>query len=179
MQKKTMAELERASKEEALHSAHTAVTVVLDNIRSMNNVGSVFRTCDGFAVQELVLCGHTPQPPHRDIQKTALGATESVLWRHAENVVDEVLALKQQGFTCYAVEQVHASIALHRHVVDANAKYALVFGNEVEGVSQAVIDVCDGAIEIPQSGAKHSFNISVSTGIVLWHFYEKMMPQQA
>jgi tRNA G18 (ribose-2'-O)-methylase SpoU len=141
----------------------------------MNNVGSVFRTADGFALEAIYLCGFTPQPPHRDIQKTALGATDTVVWHHLQNTIEAVQILKQNGYTIIAIEQVHNSISLEKFAIHNQKKYALVLGNEVEGVDADVIKLCDAVIEIPQVGTKHSFNISVSMGIVSWHFYHNMM----
>lgn len=144
------------------------VVVVLDNIRSMHNVGSVFRTADAFLMRGIYLCGYTPQPPHRDIQKTALGATETVAWKHAPETVDAVKELKQNGYRVYAVEQVQSSISLNQFDVNQQQPIAVVFGNEVSGVEEEVLKLCDGCIEIPQLGMKHSLNISVAAGIVLW-----------
>jgi 23S rRNA (guanosine2251-2'-O)-methyltransferase len=140
----------------------------------MNNVGSVFRTADGFLLEAIYLCGYTPQPPHRDIQKTALGATETVQWHHYTNTTDAVQQLQQEGYEVLAVEQVHNSISLEKFNIQPNKKYALVLGNEVEGVAADVIAACNAVIEIPQAGSKHSFNISVSMGIVSWHFYRHL-----
>jgi len=143
--------------------------VVMDNIRSMHNVGSVFRTSDAFLISGICLCGYTPQPPHRDIHKTALGATESVDWVYYENTFDAVTALKEQGYKVFAIEQTQGSISLEQFRANVNNEtLAFVFGNEVEGVSDEVLAICDGAIEIPQYGMKHSLNISVAAAIVLW-----------
>ncbi len=144
------------------------VCVVLDNVRSMHNIGSCFRTCDAFRVEKLFLCGITAVPPHREIEKAALGATLSVDWEYCEDARQAVEKLKAEGYEVYAVEQVHGSIPLQDFKVEAGKKTAFVFGNEVEGVAQEVVDVCRGAVEIPQFGTKHSLNISVSAGIVLW-----------
>lgn len=143
-----------------------AIIVILDDVRSMHNVGSVFRTCDAFAVQALYLCGYTPQPPHRDIHKTALGATETVPWQHFTTIEEAVLSAKQLGFEIAAVEQAHDSTLLNAPC--KKEKVALVFGNEVSGVSDAGMDLADHCIEIPQWGAKHSLNVAVSVGVVLW-----------
>jgi 23S rRNA (guanosine2251-2'-O)-methyltransferase len=175
MRKKSMADLQRLSVEDSSNAAKIPVVVVLDNVRSMNNVGSVFRTCDGFAIEALYLCGHTPQPPHRDIAKTALGATDSVAWQHVADTASCVQALAAQGYICLAIEQAHGSVALQTYSAQKNCKYALVFGNEVEGVQQSVMDICTAALEIPQAGAKHSLNISVSAGVVMWHFYHQFL----
>jgi 23S rRNA (guanosine2251-2'-O)-methyltransferase len=141
--------------------------VVLDNIRSMHNVGSVFRTADAFLAEGICLCGYTPQPPHRDIHKTALGATETVDWMYFPTTVEAVKELKERGYKVYAIEQVEQSISLEKFK-HTDQKTAIVFGNEVEGVNEEVIKRCDGYIEIPQLGMKHSLNISVAAGIVLW-----------
>ena len=169
-QKKTMDELERMSQDEFKKSEKLPIVIVLDEVRSMHNVGSVFRTADGFLIESIFLCGLTPQPPHRDIQKTALGATETVAWQHVEKTTDAIAALKQKGFTIIAIEQVHNSIPLHKFELDKSKKYAVVFGHEVNGVQQEIIEQCDCTIEIPQLGSKHSLNISVSAGMVIWEF---------
>ncbi len=169
-----MDELERLSKDEFQYAAKSPLIVVLDNVRSMHNVGSVFRTCDAFLVEKIYLCGFTPTPPHREIQKTALGATESVAWEAIAETLVLINKLKQEGYLVYAVEQTHNSIALNQFMPSKDSKIALVFGNEAEGVSEEVISACNGAIEIPQFGSKHSFNISVSAGIVLWDIFNKM-----
>lgn len=144
------------------------VVVVLDNIRSMHNVGSVFRTADAFLLQGLYLCGYTPRPPHRDIHKTALGATETVHWQYTATAVEAVQQLKNEGYQVYAVEQVQNSMPLQRFNAMPHQPVAVVFGNEVSGVEETVLKLCDGCIEIPQLGMKHSLNISVAAGIVLW-----------
>lgn len=150
-----------------------AVTVVLDNVRSAQNVGAFFRTGDAFAVEKVVLCGITATPPSREIHKSSLGAEFTVAWEHNPSTVDAVLQLKEQGYTTLAIEQVEGAVMLDKLEVDPAKKYALVFGNEVLGVDQAVVDICDGAIEIPQVGTKHSINVSVCGGVVLWKFFEK------
>ena len=146
------------------------VVIVLDNIRSMNNIGSVFRTADAFKIEKIILCGITATPPHKDIEKTALGATLSVEWEYIPDTVTAVQTLQQKGYTTYAIEQVEQSTLLQHLQWDGHTPVALVFGNEVMGVDQEVIDLCRQAIEIPQFGTKHSLNISVSAGIVMWHF---------
>lgn len=166
--KKTMEELNRLSAEEVQATDKQPVIVILDDIRSMNNVGSAFRTCDAFAVEAIYLCGYTPQPPHRDIQKTALGATETVSWQYFNDTPSAVMAAKEAGYRIVAVEQTHNSTLLNQFQVKGGEKTALVFGNEVSGVSDEVLSVADVCIEIPQWGSKHSLNISVSLGVVLW-----------
>ena len=168
MRKLNMDELGRKTVEEFKQSAKTPVIAVLDNIRSMHNVGSVFRTADAFLIEAIFLCGYTPQPPHRDINKTALGATESVDWMYFSSTVDAVSELRNNGYKVYAIEQTEGSISLQNFVASASEKIALIFGNEVEGVSYDVLPLTDGSIEIPQLGMKHSLNISVAAGIVLW-----------
>jgi len=162
-----MDDLNRKSAEEFKKASKLPMVVVLDNVRSMNNIGSVFRTADAFLLEAIYLCGVTAQPPHREIQKTALGATETVNWKHFETTIDAVNSLKAKGYKVYAVEQADQSIMLDKFT-PAEGKIALVFGNEVNGVDQAVIDICDACVEIPQFGTKHSLNISVSVGIVVW-----------
>ncbi len=169
-QKKSMPELERKSVDDFKQSKKIPVTVILDDVRSMHNVGSVFRTADSFLIEKLYLCGYTPAPPHRDIHKTALGATETVNWQSEKNIVDCLRALKKNGYTIYAIEQVHNSVMLNNFEVQSYHKTALIFGNEVNGVSEEALQLCDACIEIPQLGSKHSLNISVSAGIAIWHF---------
>ncbi len=149
------------------------VSLILDDVRSLNNIGSVFRSADAFLVEKIYLCGITATPPHKDIHKTALGATESVVWEYAPNAVDLVARLKANGYTTLAVEQAEKAIKLNTFNVARNKKYALVFGNEVKGVAQEVVDAADGVLEIPQFGTKHSLNIAVSVGIVVWDFWAK------
>lgn len=158
--------LNRLSVEDFKSVKKKPIIIVLDNIRSLNNIGSVFRTADSFIVEKIYLCGITAQPPHRDIQKTALGATETVEWEHNTDTLNTVKQLKTKGYKIVAVEQTTNSTFLHQY--NKQTPIALVFGNEVNGVSQHVIDYCDEVIEIPQFGSKHSLNISVSAGIVLW-----------
>ena len=166
-----MDELGRMSVDEFKQARKNPVMVVMDNIRSMHNVGSVFRTADAFLAEGICLCGYTPQPPHRDIHKTALGATETVDWLYFPSTVEAVKALKERGYKLFAIEQAEGSISLERFILP-DAKIAIVFGNEVEGVDAAVLKLCDGCIEIPQWGMKHSLNISVAAGIVLWKLSE-------
>ena len=168
-----MEELGRKSVEDFKLADKKPLVVVMDNIRSMHTVGSVFRTADAFLISGICLCGFTPQPPHRDIHKTALGATDSVDWLYYEHTVDAVLALKARGYKVLAIEQTEGSIMLDEYV-DKQMPTAFVFGNEVDGVSDEVIQVCDGVIEIPQWGMKHSLNISVAAAVVLWEFVRKV-----
>ena len=155
------------------------VTIVLDNVRSGLNVGSVFRSADSFNAEQIVLCGITSRPPERDILKSALGATESVSWTYFETTRQALEALKSDGYTIYAVEQCDPCISLESFVAKPHTKFALVFGNEVKGVDENLISLLDGCIEIPQSGTKHSLNISVCAGIVLWKFYEQLALKKA
>ena len=173
MKIKKYTELNRKTVEEFRESEKFPLVVVLDNVRSMHNVGSVFRTADAFLISGIWLCGYTPRPPHRDIQKTALGATETVEWKYAEKTTDAVLGLKQEGFEIYAIEQVEKSIPLHEFSSENTGKMAVIFGNEVTGIDAEVLKLCDGSIEIPQFGMKHSLNISVAAGIVLWELTKR------
>ncbi|HWK04761.1 MAG TPA: RNA methyltransferase [Puia sp.] len=168
MRKLGMDELNRKSVPEFRRSEKTPVIVVLDNIRSMHNVGSVFRTADAFLLEGIFLCGYTPQPPHRDIHKTALGATETVEWRYFGDTAEAVRSLKEDGYKVFAVEQVENSIPLQEFAAQHSGKLAVIFGNEVSGVGEAALKLCDGCVEIPQWGMKHSLNISIAAGIVLW-----------
>jgi 23S rRNA (guanosine2251-2'-O)-methyltransferase len=174
MQKLKLEDLNRVSVEAFKEQEKLPVVVILDNVRSMHNVGSVFRTGDGFAIERLILCGITANPPHREIEKTALGATASVDWEHFEETTAAVTALREQGYTIIAIEQAQNSTMLHTYQPDMSKKYALIFGNEVDGVSDEVMSMCDECIEIPQFGTKHSFNIVISAGIVLWDFFAKL-----
>ena len=173
MKKLLNSELERKSLTEFKKAQKLPVVLVLDNVRSLNNIGSVFRTADAFLVQSICLCGITACPPHRDIQKTALGATESVDWFFYKKTSQAVLELKQKGFQIISIEQVEDSTFLDDFIPDYKQKYAFVFGHEVHGVDQEIVDLSDTCIEIPQYGTKHSFNISISTGIVLWDYHLK------
>ena len=152
-----------------------AVTLVLDNVRSGLNVGSVFRSCDSFMVERIFLCGITSVPPERDILKSALGATESVEWKYFGTTKEALELLQSEMYRIFAIEQSDSSTALHNFTTDSNSRYALVFGNEVKGVDPELIPVLHGCIEIPQSGTKHSLNISVCAGVVLWRFYEQLV----
>ena len=174
MRKLKNSELDRLSVEQYREVVKTPVTVVLDNIRSCNNIGSVFRTSDALLIEKVLLCGITATPPNKDIHKTALDAEKSVPWEYFEETEEAVLKLKEAGYCVLAVEQVENSILLPDFMPSKDQKLALVFGNEVKGVQQSVIDICDGAIEIPQYGTKHSFNVSVSAGIVLWDLVYKL-----
>jgi len=162
-------ELGRKTAVEYKQSSKNPIVIVLDNIRSALNVGSVFRSSDAFLVEKIFLCGLTATPPNKEIYKTALGATESVDWEYAENTVDVIKRLKHDGFTVLGIEQVEKKVFLQDFSPQKGQKYAFVFGHEVKGVSQEVVDACDFCIEIPQWGHKHSLNISVSAGVVLWH----------
>ena len=172
MKKTTNAELGRPSVEEFRKMEKMPVVVVLDNVRSAQNVGAFFRTGDAFAVEKIALCGITATPPSRDIHKSSLGAEFSVEWIYCATTVECVQQLKSEGYTIVAIEQIAESVMLDKFAPVSGEKYALVFGNEVEGVSQEVVDICDSAIEIPQLGTKHSLNVSVSGGVVLWKFFE-------
>lgn len=173
MQKLNVLQLGRISVDEYKSSEKLPLVVILDNVRSMYNVGSVFRTSDAFRVEKICLCGITPVPPHQEIHKTALGAEESVEWEHYDSTIDAVHQLKKQGYIIYGVEQCEGSILLdeRRETKDESddaKKYAIILGHEVKGVDQAVIDECDGCLEIPQYGTKHSLNVSTAAGIVIW-----------
>ena len=174
MKKLSMEELNRLSVEEFKETPKSPLVVVLDNVRSLNNVGSAFRTSDAFLVQKVCLCGITGTPPHREIQKTALGATESVDWEYFPSTLDAIAKLREEGYIICSLEQVDKSIFLHTFQPQKEAKYALVFGNEVFGVEEEVVKASDHVLEIPQLGTKHSLNISVTMGIVIWDFVGKM-----
>ncbi len=174
MKKLKNSELNRLKVEDYKKKQKTPLIIILDNVRSLNNIGSVFRTADAFLVKRIYLCGITAQPPHKDIHKTALGATDSVDWTYVEDTADLVAQLKKEGVQVLAIEQVDSATMLQDFHPDALQEYALVFGNEVKGVQQEVVDLCDACIEIPQFGTKHSFNISVSAGIVMWDIFSKM-----
>lgn len=174
MRKLENSELERKSIDAFKESEKTPLILVLDDIRSLHNIGSVFRTADAFLIEKIYLCGITATPPNKEIHKTALGATETVAWEHHENVLEVITNLKKENITTLAIEQVESAIFLQNFEVEKNQKYALVFGNEVFGVSQEAVSLCDGCIEIPQLGTKHSLNISVSAGIVVWDLFQKL-----
>lgn len=173
MRKLENSELERKSVDDFKKSEKTPLILVLDDIRSLHNIGSVFRTADAFLIEKIILCGITATPPNKEIHKTALGATETVTWEHHENVLEVIADLKKEKIITLAVEQVESSIFLQDFKIDKNQKYALIFGNEVYGVAQEAVALCDGCIEIPQLGTKHSLNISVSAGIVVWDLFKQ------
>lgn len=174
MRKLKTAELKRKDLETYHQSTKTQLVVVLDDVRSASNVGAVFRTADTFLLEKIILCGITGTPPNKEIHKTALGAQDAVNWEFYQNASDAVEELKNEGYTLVAIEQTDASTELQNFSVVPNGKYALILGNEVKGVSQKLIDQCAAAIEIPQLGTKHSLNVSVCAGIVIWEFCKKM-----
>jgi len=174
MKKLKLEELGRISVDEFKEAEKIPVCIVLDNVRSLHNVGSAFRTADAFRIEKIFLTGITGTPPHREIQKTALGATESVVWEYSEKPADTVSRLKAEGYRIIIIEQTSSSISLHQFAPVTTEKYCLVFGNEVEGVSEEVIEYGDLAVEIPQTGTKHSLNISVCLGIVVWEIFRKL-----
>lgn len=163
--------MKRASIEQFKEAPKMSLTVVLDNVRSLNNIGSIFRTCDAFAVERLIMCGISQTPPSPEIHKTALGAELSVDWTYYPSTIDAVKALKEAGYTVCCLEQVMGSVMLDEFKPQPSQRYAFVAGHEVDGVAQEVVDTCDLCLEIPQSGTKHSLNVAVSTGIAIWHFY--------
>jgi tRNA G18 (ribose-2'-O)-methylase SpoU len=171
MRKLKNEELDRLSAKEYQEARKLPVTIVLDNVRSLNNVGSVFRTSDAFRVEKVCLCGITGRPPHREIHKTALGATESVPWEYFETTQKAVLTLKQKGYFLIGIEQIDESTALQQFHPDLSVPLVFVFGNEIKGIDPDILSYLDECIEIPQFGTKHSFNISISVGIVLWHYF--------
>jgi 23S rRNA (guanosine2251-2'-O)-methyltransferase len=176
MRKLRNPELNRLTPEAYKQAAKLPLVVVLDNIRSCNNIGSVFRTSDALLIEKVCLCGITATPPNAEIHKTALDAEKTVEWEYFEKTEDAVTDLQNKGYKVYAIEQVENSISLPDFLPSANEKLAVVFGNEVKGVQQKVVNICDGSIEIPQFGTKHSFNVSVSAGIVLWEIFQKLRP---
>ncbi|WAC03664.1 RNA methyltransferase [Lacinutrix neustonica] len=167
-------ELDRLTVSDFKDAKKTPIIIILDNIRSLNNIGSVFRTSDAFLIKKVYLCGITAKPPHKDIHKTALGSTDTVAWEYIENTLELVEKLKVQGITVCSIEQAEKATMLHAFIPEKENTYALVFGNEVKGVSQAVVNASDVVIEIPQFGTKHSLNISVSCGVVVWDLFSKM-----
>lgn len=174
MRKLKNSEMYRLSVAQYQSAEKLPVVVVLDNIRSLNNVGSVFRSCDALRISKIYLCGITPTPPHRDIRKTALGAEEAVPWEYVADTAEALQYLREEDYKLFAIEQVENSTMLHQLSLNKIPKIAVVFGNEVKGVQQIVIDCCDDCIEIPQEGTKHSLNISVSVGMVLWEIYRQL-----
>ena len=174
MKVKKITELNRITVEEFKSEKKTPLIIVLDNIRSLNNIGSVFRTSDAFLLEAVYLCGITATPPNVEIHKTALGAEDSVNWIYFDNTKDAAMQLKEEGYVLCVIEQVHNSLMLDDLILDKSAKYAIVLGNEVKGVQQEIVDMCDCCIEIPQYGTKHSLNVSVATGIVTWEFFRQL-----
>ncbi len=168
-------EMNRISVQQFHEIEKIPLVVVLDHVRSLYNVGSVFRTSDAFRVNEVVLCGITATPPHTEIHKTALGAEESVSWRYFKDTMEAAQSLRSEGYTLLAIEQCEGSMMLQDFQPDKTKKYAVILGNEVKGVQQSVIDACDGCLEIPQFGTKHSMNVSVTAGIIIWHFAQRLL----
>ena len=168
-----MDELNRKTVAEFRQSGKLPLVVVLDNVRSLHNIGSIFRTCDAFLIEAIYLCGISAMPPHKEIHKTALGAEDSVDWKYFESAVQAVEHLQANGYALWGVEQTQNSTSLEKFIIEAGKRYALIFGNEVRGIGQEALDCCEGCIEIPQFGTKHSFNVSVSAGIVLWEYYRQ------
>ncbi|NBS19819.1 MAG: TrmH family RNA methyltransferase [Flavobacteriia bacterium] len=173
MQKLKNSELNRKTVEDFKQTPKIPLVLILDDVRSLNNIGSIFRTSDAFLVEKIYLCGITACPPRKDIHKTALGATDAVEWEYYHDAVQLVKALKAVQTLVYAIEQTKGALSLENFQIDSHQKYAFILGNEVKGVSQTVVDLCHGAIEIPQEGTKHSLNIAVAGGVVLWDFYQK------
>ncbi len=167
-------ELDRKSVSDFKEAKKTPLIVILDNVRSLNNIGSVFRTADAFLIEKIYLCGITAQPPHKDIHKTALGATETVAWEYVEKTTDLVEKLKQENIQVLSIEQAENSVMLDDFQPEKDKKYAVIFGNEVKGVQQEIVSVSHQVIEIPQYGSKHSLNISVSAGVVIWDLFVKL-----
>ncbi|MDY0089690.1 MAG: RNA methyltransferase [Flavobacteriaceae bacterium] len=174
MRKLANEELGRKNTDEFIKAEKTPLIIVLDNIRSLHNIGSVFRTADAFLIEKIYLCGITAIPPNKEIQKTALGATDTVVWEYAKDVQDVANALRTENVKLLAIEQVENSVMLNDFMPKKNQRYAIIFGNEIKGVSQELVSKCDSAIEIPQFGTKHSLNISVSAGIVIWDLFLKL-----
>jgi tRNA G18 (ribose-2'-O)-methylase SpoU len=174
MRKLLNKELERKTVEQFRKSEKSPFVIVLDNVRSQSNIGSIFRTADGFATEAIYLCGITASPPHREIQKTALGATEAVAWKYFRQTIDAVKRLKENGYRIIGIEQTEGSVSPDQFQTEEGKKYALIFGHEINGVDQEVLNICDSCIEIPQFGTKHSFNIAISVGIVLWELNKKL-----
>jgi tRNA G18 (ribose-2'-O)-methylase SpoU len=175
MRKLNTSELHRKTVQDFKNASKIPIVVVLDNVRSLNNIGSIFRTSDAFLIEAIYLCGISATPPHKEIHKTALGAEDSVAWKYFESTLTATEILKSQGYELIALEQTENSISLEKFPIDPLQKYALIFGNEVKGIQQEVIDGCDQCVEIPQFGTKHSFNVSVTAGIVIWELYRRMI----
>lgn len=174
MRKLANSELVRLDVEEFKKAKKTPLIVILDNVRSLNNIGSVFRTADAFLVEKIYLCGITATPPNKEIHKTALGATESVVWEYSKDTISVVNQLKKEKICVISIEQTENAVMLNDFQPEKDKKYAIIFGNEVKGVEQEVVSACDGVIEIPQYGTKHSLNVSVSAGVVIWDFWQKL-----
>lgn len=167
--------LNRLTKEECINFENkTPLIIILDNVRSLNNIGSIFRTADAFLIEKIILCGITATPPHKDIFKTALGATETVSWEYEKDISEAIKKLKEKDYKIFAVEQTKNSITLNEFLPEKENKFALILGNEIDGVNQTAINFCDGVIEVPQFGSKHSLNISVCAGIVIWDIFSKL-----
>lgn len=178
MRKLLNKELDRKSLEQFRETSKSPFIIVLDNVRSQSNVGSIFRTADAFLTEAIYLCGITSCPPHREIQKTALGATESVTWKYFQRTSEAISELREAGYKILAVEQTEGSVELQNLKIAGDTRYALIFGHEVNGVDQEIVDMCDLCVEIPQFGTKHSFNIAISVGIVLWEVSTKGVKTQ-
>jgi tRNA G18 (ribose-2'-O)-methylase SpoU len=174
MRKLENSELQRKTVTDFKEAAKTPLIIILDDVRSLHNIGSVFRTADAFLIEKIYLCGITAQPPNKEIHKTALGATETVAWEYSSSILDVIRRLQKEKVTVLAIEQIENSVLLQNFEVQDQRKYALIFGNEVFGVAQEAVALCDGSIEIPQLGTKHSLNISVSAGIVIWDLFKKL-----
>lgn len=174
MEKKTIRDLHRADIDHFRRQPKMSLTVVLDNVRSLNNIGAIFRTCDAFAVERLMLCGISACPPSPEIHKTALGAEDSVNWQYFPDTYSCIETLQREGYTLCCLEQVKGSIELQEFTPQPGRRYAIIFGHEVEGVAQEIVNQCDVCLEIPQRGTKHSLNVSVSGGIAIWHFFEHL-----
>ena len=179
MQKRKITELNRISVEEFQSKTKLPLVVILDNIRSLHNIGAIFSTCDAFLIEEIYLCGITATPPNAEIHKTALGAENTVKWVYFESIMDAIRQLQTKGYSVFAVEQVKQSIPLNELKIDVTKKYAIIVGNEVKGVQQVAVDMCNGAIEIPQFGTKHSLNVSIAAGIVIWDLVKELSTSQS
>ena len=179
MKKLKNSELGRISVNEFKNSSKTPLVVILDNIRSAHNVGSIFRTCDAFLIDEIILCGITAIPPNKEIRKTALGSTESVDWKYSDSIVEVIQNLKKENYHIIAIEQADTSVKLENFKTDNDKKYAVIFGNEIRGIDQKIMNLSDDVIEIPQFGTKHSLNVSVSAGIIIWEIFSKISFSQS